>query len=86
MNNKLLYYFFSRGYLLKLKRNINKKRNYINNDLKEKNDFIFDDYRNKVIKKMMELFELKRILRKKKFLNKNFKKNSFFKNRFLRNK
>jgi len=51
MNKKLLYYYFSRGYFNRLKMSINQKRNYIFNFDIEKYDFIFDDYKNKIIKK-----------------------------------
>jgi len=70
MNKKLLYYYFSRGYFNRLKMNINRKRDYIFNHDIEKYDFIFDDYKNHIIKKMLNMSELKRRL-----LKKNLKKN-----------
>jgi len=60
MNKKLLYYYFSRGSFIRLQSQFNKKRNYIFNSNIEKYDFIFDDYKNKIAKKMLEVSELKR--------------------------
>jgi len=74
MNKKLLYYYFSRGYFNRLKMSINQKRNYIFNFDIEKYDFIFDDYKNKIIKKMLDMSELKRRLLKKNLKKKIFKK------------
>lgn len=83
MNNKLLYYYFSRGYFKKLKGMIGVERNYIYDDLKEKDDFIFNNYRDKVIRKMIELSKLKLSLRRRRKFNRKYK-NRFFTNRILR--
>src|ERR1700739_5011473 len=65
--DKILYYYFSKVYLKKLKKNLIKKREYIYNLEVEKYDFIFDSYKDKIIKKMLEVSELKRRLLKKIF-------------------
>jgi len=74
MNKKLLYYYFSRGSFTRLKGQINKKRNYIYNNDIERHDFIFDNYKNKITKKMLEVSELKRRLLKKNLRRKAFKR------------
>src|SRR5690606_41650284 len=69
------YYFRS----LFLKNFILKKRNYVYNNDNEKYDLLFDIYRDSIIKKLLEISELKRYfsinkLKKKKFNNRIFKK------------
>jgi len=77
MNNKLFYYYFSRGFFFKLKRKINENRNYDVNLLREKNDFLFNIYKSRVIKKMFELAELKKRLKRKLLFRKALKNRIF---------
>jgi len=70
----MLYYYFSRGSFAKLKNQISKKRHYVYNAIEEKDDFIFDLYKNKIIEKMLEMSELKRQTLKKNLKRKAFKR------------
>jgi len=74
MNKNLLYYYFSRGSFIRLKSRLNRKRNYVFNHNIEKYDFIFDEYKNKIAKKMLEISELKRRVLKKVLRRKMFKR------------
>jgi len=64
---------------MKLRTLILKKRYYIDNEVVEKFDLLFDNYRYSIIKNMLEISELKhsslkKILKKKKFRSRIFKR------------
>lgn len=81
--DKILYYYFSKSFLKKLKNKLNIKRNYKYDYNIERYDFIFHVYKNFIIKKFLEISELKKALLKKR-LKKRVLKAWIFKKLFIK--
>ena len=83
INLKNNYSYFVKSKIMKLRTLILKKRYYIDNEVVEKFDLLFDNYRYSIIKNMLEISELKHSSLKKILKNKKFR-SRIFKRIFLR--